>query len=74
VPNINPKSKARIDLTSSRLSSLKKVGVSNNERPVRVINIDIWDSYLVYENYSFTKPPFLVNPRNPFQLSKNQDK
>ena len=35
----------------------------------RVINIDIWDSALAYNNFVFHKGSLSrLNPRNPFQL------
>lgn len=73
--NIDNKSKARIDLTASKPHSLKKLdNTSRHKRPVRVINIDIWDSYLVYENYSFSKQHNLANPRNPFQINESPNR
>ena len=36
-------------------------------RPVRVVNLQLWDSILAFENYSFKGDTRSVNPRNPFQ-------
>ena len=41
---------------------------ANGPRRVRVVNIEIWDSCLAFENYSFKGDPKVVNPRNPLKM------
>ena len=56
-------SKGKIDLTLEQLDNTGK-------RNRRVINIEIWDSWLAFEMFSFTKPTHTVNGRNPFKKSE----
>ena len=43
-----------------------------SRRKIRVINLQLWDSALAYDSYSFRGDPKSVNPRNPFQLVDSQ--
>ena len=36
-------------------------------RPLRLVNMHIWDSCLAFENFVFKGPVRAVNPRNPFE-------
>ena len=34
---------------------------------MRLINIELYDSHLAYDNFSFTKPSLTVSGRNPLK-------
>ena len=52
-----------MDITASEL---EKTGKRNR----RVINIELWDSWLAYDNYPFTKLGEGLRGRNPFAKSE----
>lgn len=52
-----------MDLTVEQLENTGK-------RNRRLINIEIWDSWLAFEMFSFTKPIHAANGRNPFQMNE----
>ena len=44
---------------------------TKKHRKVRVLNIELWDSCLAFESYSFKGNVLAVNPRNFMELNKD---